>query len=123
LGPVKPGKEKTVRDLTNASKYLIRGSQMCGAGLFSMVPSSSTGGNEHKLYHRKFHKNMMKNLLTLMVTEHWNKLIRVVVESPSLEKFKACLDTFPHNRLEGIFFCMGGEVEDFPKSVLTPMFL
>ncbi|KFV81076.1 hypothetical protein N308_05431, partial [Struthio camelus australis] len=47
--------------------------------------------NEHKLKHRKFSLHM-KNFFTAAVTEHWNRLPREVVESPSLEMFKSHLD-------------------------------
>jgi len=37
--------------------------------------------------------------LTVRVTEHWNKLPREAVESPSLEIFTAHLDAFLRNLL------------------------
>jgi len=56
--------------------------------------SLMTRGNGHKLKYRKLHLNRRKNFFTLRVTEHWNRLPRDVVESPSLELFKTHLDKF-----------------------------
>jgi len=42
---------------------------------------------------------MRKNFFTLRVTEHWNRLPREVVESPSLEIFKSRLDKVLYNLL------------------------
>jgi len=56
------------------------------------VPSDRTRGNGHKLKHKKFQLNTKKKFFTLRVTEHWNRLPREVVESPSLETFKTHMD-------------------------------
>ncbi|KFQ90241.1 hypothetical protein N337_07151, partial [Phoenicopterus ruber ruber] len=49
--------------------------------------------NGHKLKHRRVHLNIRKHFFfTVRVTEHWHRLPREVVESPSLEIFKSCMD-------------------------------
>ena len=51
-------------------------------------------GQWEKLGHRKFCTNTRKNFFTVRVTEHWNRLPRDVEESPPMEIFKICLDTY-----------------------------
>lgn len=56
--------------------------------------SDRTRSSGHKLNDKKCHLNMRKNFFTLRVAEHWERLPREGVDSPSLETFQTYLDVF-----------------------------
>ena len=86
------GKRRLRRDLII---YLKRGRrQMDKVRVFSVVCSYRAKSSGLKYEHRKFRVNMQKNFFTVGMAEHWNRLPRQVVESPSMEIFKTCLDAY-----------------------------
>ena len=65
-------------------------------------------GTGHKLKHRRFPLNIRKHFFTVMVTEHWHRLPREIVESPSSEILKSHLDTVLRNQLWVALLEQGG---------------
>jgi len=108
LGLFSLKKRRLRRDLLNAFKNLQGGGQEDGARIFSVVPSDRTRGNGHKRKQRNFQLNMRKNFFPRRVTEHWNRLPRGAVESPSLETFKPRLDVVLCNLLWVTLLWQGG---------------
>jgi len=107
-------------DLRNAYKYLQDGCQEDRARLFPVVPSDRTRGNGHKLKQRKFQLKMRKNFFPLRMTEHWPRLPREAVESPSLEIFKTHLDAVLCSRLWVTLLGQGVGLDDPQRSLPTP---
>jgi len=108
LGLFSLKKRRLRGDLRNADKYLKGECQEDGARLFSGVPSDRSRDNGHKLKERMFQLKMGKNFFTLRVMEHWNRLPREAVESPSLEIFKTCLDAVLRSLLWVTMLWKGG---------------
>ncbi|GAB0204051.1 hypothetical protein GRJ2_002870700 [Grus japonensis] len=78
--------------LIAAFQYLKGAYRKDGEGLFTRACSDRTRGNALKLKEGRFRLDIRKKFFTVRMVRHWNRLPREVVDSPSLEVFKARLD-------------------------------
>lgn len=79
-------------DVITLCNYLKGGCSKEGVSLFSQVTGDRTWGDRIKFCQRKFRLAVRKCSVTGRVVRYWNRLLKKVVKSPSLEVFKRYVD-------------------------------
>lgn len=86
-------------DLINLCNCLEGGCRQVCVGLFCCVSSERTSGNSPQLWQGRPRLDFRKKSFHWKCGKHQNKLPREVVELPSLEEFKSCLDVAPEHMI------------------------
>lgn len=92
-------KRKMREDLINEYKYLKDICQEYGIKLFLVVPSDRMRNTDYKVKQEILPQHE-EELIYIEEEEHWNRLLREVMESSFLEIHKTNLDTFLCNLLK-----------------------
>jgi len=80
-------------DLIAAFQYLKRAYRKDGENIFSRACCDGTRSSNFKGKVGRLRLDIRKKFFTIRVVKQWNRLPREVVEAPSLETFKARLDS------------------------------
>ena len=92
LGLFSLEKRRLWGDLIVTFQYLKGVYKQEGEWLFRRVGSDRTIGNGFKLRQGRFRLDIRRRFFTQRVMTHWNRLLKEVMDAPSLEAFKARLD-------------------------------